>query len=80
MTSFFKMAVSMAYGSSKDREWVNPSCSCNLQCSGNAGSFNPLQLAGDQTLASVVTQATATGLTLHTTAETPLCCPNEHED
>ena len=52
---------------------LNPSHSCDLCCScSNARYFNPLHWAGDQTSASIATQATAVGFLLHgATAGTP---------
>ena len=52
---------------------LNPSHSCDLCCScSNARYFNPLHWDGDQTSASIATQATAVGFLLHgATAGTP---------
>ena len=47
---------------------LNLSCSC-----GNAGSFNPLRWAGDQTFTAIVIQATAVEFLTHcATVGTPL--------
>ena len=52
---------------------LNLSLSYNLHCScGNAGFFNPLHQAGDQTGASAATRAAAVGYLAHsTTVRTP---------
>ena len=51
------------------------SSSCNIHCScGNAGFFNPLCQAKDQTHTSTVTQAVVVRFLTHcTVAKTPIC-------
>ena len=52
------MATPMAYGSSWARDCIFHNC--NLRCScGNAGSFNPLRLAGGRICISAVTHTAA---------------------
>ena len=66
------MAALMAYGSFLG-QGLNLSHNCDLRCScSNSRSFNLLYWAGDQTLVSVVTQATAVRFLTHcTTVGTP---------
>lgn len=64
---FFFMATPAAYESSQARDCMKLGGSCS-----NPRSFNALCWAGDQTLASVATQAAAVGLSIQcTSAGTP---------
>lgn len=61
------MATLAAYESSRARDYMKLGGTCS-----NPGSFNALCWAGDQTLASVATQAAAVGLSIQcTSAGTP---------